>query len=83
MLEYWNDGILGFAKIGHVVIGKMSLDFGVYKIDKRKTFFQNQHSIIPPPHYSTSPLFHVRDGNSDLEKHPLFSIILRISDTFD
>ena len=52
MLEYWNDGILGFAKIGHVVIGKMSLDFGVYKIDKRKTFFQNQHSIIPPPHYS-------------------------------
>jgi len=49
MLECWNDGIMGPGKMGQWFIGKIPLD---KDINKRVTSFKNQHSIIPPFHYS-------------------------------
>jgi hypothetical protein len=49
MLEYWNDGIMGSGKMGQWLIGKISLD---REANKCVTSFKNQHSNIPPFHYS-------------------------------
>ncbi len=40
---------MGSGKMGQWFIGKISLDLGVKKC---VTSFKNQHSIIPPFHYS-------------------------------
>ena len=49
MLEYWNDGIMGSGEMGQCFIGKIPFD---NKVNKWEYFFQNQHSNIPPFHYS-------------------------------
>jgi hypothetical protein len=52
MLEYWNDGIMGFGGMGYWDVDKAPLDS---EVNKERSIFP----LIPTFHYSTIPLFQV------------------------
>jgi hypothetical protein len=56
MLEYWNDGIMGFGGMGYWDVDKAPLDS---EVNKERSIFP----LISTFHYSTIPLFHVRGKN--------------------
>jgi len=71
MMEYWNDGILGFGKMAYWVIGKIPLD------TEPGSLYIFSFLLKPIPlktgsstfHYSIIPLFHARGKSSRLEKY--------------
>jgi hypothetical protein len=61
MLESWNDGIMGFGKMGHWDIDNTFLDEEVKSINKWKNTFQSPIPLKTGSstfQYSIIPLFH-------------------------
>ncbi len=75
MLEYWNDGIMGFGQMEYWDIDNVPLDS---EVDKEVSF-----PIVSTFHHSSIALFHVRGINSKPQKIHLISISCRISETFN
>jgi hypothetical protein len=71
MLEYWNDGIMGSGKMGHWIIGKISLD------GKGKNDIFGQKTNIPIFHHSG----HSGTRQKSNPQNPIHSISCRISET--
>jgi hypothetical protein len=68
MLEYRNDGIMGSGKMGHWVIGKISLD------GKEKNDIFGQKTNIPIFHHSGT-------RQKSNPQNPIHSLTCRISKT--
>jgi len=54
IMEYWENGILGYGKMVKCYCGKIHLEIETKMLINFEYSFSKQHSIIPSFHYSMS-----------------------------